>query len=427
MDNPFFSLVDDDGSLYGYSANGNTEIIAKGALDNTMQDPLIALHVGDKDDFDECGAWLNSAFGDGDKVRGWYHAEGKCDYEVGQTYKSVAYCESVDGGTTFDKSSFPQNQILTGMLPPTAGRTVGNGDHSVVVGDDGYYYVYFINWDDYGLCVARSSISSGGVPGSWWKYFQGEWSEPGLGGNATRIDGLVGSTVYKHTSGNLLSVGNGYGISLSFGANALSWKEVAAPLLYAERSQWDRTTNSTELIAYPAFVPAAGGTGPIANNFWLYYTYLEPGAIFSQRYLVRRSVTVSITSSPNNIQVGVELSRYRAGATTWVTTAVPLAGNFSYNQSLGYMLTAQYANTVPLYDCYIDDWQDYMLNNIDCRNYTGMTYLRHMGWVYASKQQHTSPLYRCWNVNTRKHSVSNQVDCEGNGYMEFILGWTLDR
>lgn len=37
------------------------------------------------------------------------------------------------------------------------------------------------------ICVARAPIESSGLPGSWKKYFNGEFSEPGLGGHDTPI------------------------------------------------------------------------------------------------------------------------------------------------------------------------------------------------------------------------------------------------
>ena len=86
-------------------------------------------------DFDYCGAWLNSAYTESDgTIRGWYHAEYMCDYSNGgQTYKSVAYVQSTDGGRTFQKVNYPNNQILTYNGGSITGQNAGEGDHSVVV------------------------------------------------------------------------------------------------------------------------------------------------------------------------------------------------------------------------------------------------------------------------------------------------------
>lgn len=37
------------------------------------------------------------------------------------------------------------------------------------------------------ICMARAPIESAGLPGSWKKYFQGDFSEPGLGGHDTPV------------------------------------------------------------------------------------------------------------------------------------------------------------------------------------------------------------------------------------------------
>lgn len=429
LDNPFFSLINNDGNLLGYTANAATKIIFKGNLDQPVQDPIKVIDEGPKENYDGCGVWLNSAIVDGDIIRGWYHAEHDCNYDIGQTAKSIGYCESHDGGFTFEKKGYPDNQVITGNIDFLAGTTVGNGDHSAILGDDGYYYIFYIDWDEYGHCVARSPVSSGGVPGTWTKYYNGAWSEPGIGGKCTGIWQLVGATVHTHVSGNLFSVGNGNGISLAFGKDPVTFKRLDVPILYADGSEWVRTSSSTELLSYPSLVPMGGGTGALDNSFWLYYSYVEPGHYFTDRYLVRRQVDIFKANETMDIsaQAGVELSRFTSGEKTWVTTTSPIHGNFSYDTSLGYILTAEYDNTVPLYDCYIDNWDDHMVHINRCDNTPGITFLRLMGWVYANRQPYTSPIYRCWNVDTLKHSVSKDINCEGNGYMEFMLGWTLDQ
>jgi hypothetical protein len=434
MDNPFFSL-NANGTLYGYSANGNTEIIAKGTLTSTIPEPApIALAGGEAGQFDSCGAWLNNVVVDGDVIRGWYHAETDCDYDNnGQTYKNIGYCESHDGGLTFTKPNYPNNQALTGSLPPTSALCVGNADQSVVDGGDGYYYMFFINWDNYGYCVARSSEK--GVPGSWTKYYEGTWSEPGLGGKATGIANLNSATIVRHTSGNLISVGSGPGISMSFGTDPLTWVHLAEPVLFNQAPlQWSRPA-PTELVGYPNFVPLDGGSGDIGDQFWLYYVYIQPGEDYAKRYLVRRQVTFTLDNDTSIApQAGVELSRYTSGARTWVTTTLPLPldASYVYADSMGYLLTTAYLGSIPIYDCYIPGWDDHMLStDINSCNSEGIALLRQLGWVYETEQPATTvatlPLYRCFNSQTNKHSVSHRTDCEENGSMEFILGWSMSE
>lgn len=41
--------------------------------------------------------------------------------------------------------------------------------------------------------VARTSVSDGGKPGTWFKYLNGAWDSPGLRGNSTALPGLEGA------------------------------------------------------------------------------------------------------------------------------------------------------------------------------------------------------------------------------------------
>jgi len=278
-------------------------------------------------------------------------------------------------------------------------------------------------------------VSSGGTPGTWTKYFNGDWTQPGLGGNATGIPYLLGATVYQmktiNQASNLVSVGSGNGITASFGNDPLNWRPLYDPLLYADGLQWSRTNTSTELISYPSFVTFDGSTGPIGDDFWVFYMYLEPGANYGSRYLVRRAVSMTFLQANQNTttpQGGVELSRYVSSPASWTTTALPISGGFTYDKSMGYILTASYPSSSLLYECYISGWSDHVLtlNRGDC-NSSGMIFLRTLGWIFTSAQPNTTPIYRCFNSNTNKHSVSFDSACEGNGSQEFVIGWTMNN
>jgi hypothetical protein len=65
-------------------------------------------------------------------------------------------------------------------------RFFGAGSFSGVVSPDGkYLYLYHHIWHPEQSCyitVSRSEISSGLGPGTWTRYYQDSWSQPGLGG-----------------------------------------------------------------------------------------------------------------------------------------------------------------------------------------------------------------------------------------------------
>jgi hypothetical protein len=96
---------------------------------------------------------------------------------------------SADYGLTWNIAG----PIITGTDPPAASKETGDSCVAIVHGEDGYDYAYCLHngghsWDGgYGF-IARA-ISSDLGPGKWKKYFDGEWSEPGVDGKSSKIDG----------------------------------------------------------------------------------------------------------------------------------------------------------------------------------------------------------------------------------------------
>jgi len=299
IDNPFFVLPSTGGML-GYTANQASYVMSGADVPGLALTGQVAIDKGTKGNFDECGSWLASAYQDVNIIRAWYHAEQSCDYATGTTNKSVAYAESYDGGKTFVKPNYPLNQILTGTGTPTEGQQTGLGDFTVVK-FNGYYYAYFINYSNpqqWAYGVARSKISDGGQPGTWLKYYNGDFTEKGLGGKASPLQNISGSSVYNLSNNTLVSVGgplsNG-GLYLSFSTDGVNWTKMSKPLLYFEDQNWNRSPSAKELYAYASLIPT-NGQQPLGNSFYLYYMYLNPGQDFTQRYLISRTVTLNMVS-----------------------------------------------------------------------------------------------------------------------------------
>ena len=62
--------------------------------------------------------------------------------------------------------------------------------------------------------AVRSLVTSGGVPGSWFKYYQGGWTEPGRHGRSTLLNNITGTSVHfrqldANTKGHFMVVGTG--------------------------------------------------------------------------------------------------------------------------------------------------------------------------------------------------------------------------
>ena len=107
---------------------------------------------------------------------------------------SIAMATSDDDGVTWSR----RGQILTS---PAITKTScddmvfhGNYSFSATVEPTGQYvYLWFSqgsdeSWDDGlgGLRIARAPLSSGLLPGTWEKWYQGNWTQPGLGGRASQ-------------------------------------------------------------------------------------------------------------------------------------------------------------------------------------------------------------------------------------------------
>jgi hypothetical protein len=124
----------------------------------------------------------------------YYHGEHqnpalpKLPGDVNGFYSSICVAISTDGGYTFAKLG----QILTSApvnFSATAPGHQGDGECSVTVDSTKQYLLCYYN-DHYGeqlgrgvqVCVARTPISSNGMPGSWMKYYNGSFQTAGLGG-----------------------------------------------------------------------------------------------------------------------------------------------------------------------------------------------------------------------------------------------------
>ena len=262
------------------------------------------------------GAWRDPATG---RLTALYHAEDQEDMPlipsgVPGYYSSIGCAVSDDDGTTFNKLG----QALTSQLPksPEGSSDQGIGEGSLLPDKTGKWLLCY--YTDHskasgrgiGLCVARSPIESAGLPGSWLKYYQGDFTEPGLGGKEELIlSGLRfgGAALTPHAQyvaeldryvmvfcvvvGKELGPGvaDKSGIYLSTSADGLKW----APPLQVLKSlviPWPKR----EMAFHPTLVVEEASADRLKGR--LYYCYShdfghEPPA--SPHYLVARDLEVT--------------------------------------------------------------------------------------------------------------------------------------
>lgn len=152
----------------------------------------VVLAPGRKGGFDDGYAGIGGVYRDGRRVFGFYHAEqflAKEPTPNAMMHWSVALAVSKDDGHSFEK----RGQILTYGRPTTTGRNIkGCGDIAVCPDQTGtYLYGYYTettkNERGVVICMARSKISDGLGPGTWKKFYNGEFTEPGLGGEDSPV------------------------------------------------------------------------------------------------------------------------------------------------------------------------------------------------------------------------------------------------
>lgn len=138
--------------------------------------------------------WIEATWVDDDgTLFGWYHYEpgGLCP-GTGLTAPKIGAMVSYDNGYSFQNLGF----VLESGDPLDCSAengyfAGGHGDFSVVV-DASHTYIYFV-YDNYGgdvsgqgVAVARMDFNNRFSPaGSVQKYYNGDFSEPGLGGRLT--------------------------------------------------------------------------------------------------------------------------------------------------------------------------------------------------------------------------------------------------
>ena len=432
LDNGFSVVPLPSGKWRGFSANGSSYAI-DGAEPWSMGGARSKiLDLGPPGSLSECGQWLNDTQLINGVLHGLIHWESACDYPAGQTHKTMAYGRSTDYGLTWQVLG----PIISSAKGPQPGQHTGEGDCQLVSGGDGFVYAYCLRPADNAYIVARAPAGQLG-PGHWTKYFNGGWSEPGVGGRATNL-GFFGLAAGRWLSENqvfVLTEDRWFkGLRLSFSDDKVSFRSLDEPLIPLDDTQWMRP-DPTELLAYPSVNSPKDGSSTVDGSFLLAHVYLEPGATFAERYLVIRDVTLWMSPSPASPQVGIALSRWHNAAQEdrWATTA-PVVSNFvsyTFDKALGYVLTKAHATlaTDKLEDC-VSSWPghpDHLLSVDGSCEAAGYTRLRTAGWVFKAAQANTSPLYRCYNATTQNHFASTRADCEGFGSKEQLLGYLLDN
>ena len=428
LDAPFSALKLPDGSFRGFSANATSYAIEGGSVQDMGGQRAAVLQPGAPGSDSECGRWLTSIARFGDKLLGLVHQERACDYAQGQTEKSMAIATSADDGLNWTDLG---TIISRGGAPETAGIT-GEGDCTMVNGADDYFYAYCLRNSDGQTIVARASAQN---LTDWRKYHDGNWNEPGLGGEATAI-GFVGPGAgFLKGLGWLATVTTDPwfgGVRLSLAKDKVSFVDLDEPLVTIDGSDWQRPA-ATDLIAYPSIINPDTGSNSVDLRFLLSYVYVPRGKGFDSRYLVEQEVSLSVGSRPLAVQAGLALTRWSDPTRhSYVTSTGPLTGDrLAYRRDaiVAYVLTRapEGIASVKLVECSSNrpGSPDQLLAEDGSCGAEGYTSERTSGWLFVTEQPGTVPVYLCSDVAAQTHFAASTLDCEGLGLNEALLGYGL--
>lgn len=147
------------------------------------------------DTYEHYPMWIEATWYDKerDELYAWYHYEDHSQCSE-LAIPSIGALKSEDGGRTFvdlgivlaagqEADCSMQNGFFAG----------GHGDFSVILNRRGnFFYFLFDNYagppETQGIALARMAFADRDHPvGKVWKYHNGRWREPGLGGNVTPV------------------------------------------------------------------------------------------------------------------------------------------------------------------------------------------------------------------------------------------------
>lgn len=254
-----------DGELFLFNSTGAGPILSRGfdQLSLVMEDrvQLSGKPIGPR--------WIEAVWQEPDgPLYAWYHEEHEnvCGAQR-PAQPHIGALISYDGGYSFTDLGI----VLRSPDPPDCSSqngyiSGGHGDFSVVLDREaGYFYFLFSTYGgpdvNQGVSVARMAFADRSRPvGQVWKYADGEWNQPGVGGRGTPIfpatknwqvpdtDSFWGPSVHYNTFLNtwvmLLNrscCSPGYpqeGIYISFNPDLANPQEWSAPAKILDGTWW---------------------------------------------------------------------------------------------------------------------------------------------------------------------------------------------
>jgi hypothetical protein len=237
------------------------------------------------------GKWLEATYRDSDGVLfGWYHNEPPppCSNDEHLSAPRIGAMFSRDEGMTWQDLGLVLEAPADSLNCQTKNFYFagGNGDFSVMLDlEKKYFYFFFGTYhaqiEEQGVSIARMNYADRFAPiGNVWKWRNGNWNEPGLGGRVTPIfnvvkdwhsaapDAFWGPSIHFNTSLNQ------YAIVMNRAVNTF-WQQEGIYISFsadlADPQSWtnpDRLPVETNGWAYPQFIGIEKGeTDKLAGRY----------------------------------------------------------------------------------------------------------------------------------------------------------------
>jgi hypothetical protein len=183
-----------DGELHVFTSTGTPLVTSAESQDNLEDGSPQEIVI--RPESKNLPMWIESVWQDDDgTLYAWYHHEpqGMCANSF-LTAPKIGALVSKDGGRTFQDLGI----VLASGDPADCSYkngffAGGHGDFSVIPDrEQRYFYFLFGNYGGdpatHGVAMARMAFEDRDKPvGAVWKYFSGDWNQPGLGGSITPL------------------------------------------------------------------------------------------------------------------------------------------------------------------------------------------------------------------------------------------------
>jgi hypothetical protein len=296
------------------------------------------LKPGPMGSFDNNYAGIGGIYNDKarNRVIGFYHAEDKEGLGVIEAngvqgfYATIGAAEAsmhdhafrkLGAAISADKPKLTQGRATDGS-PKESWLAQGVGDPTVCIDATGKYLLcYYVEWSNrqkrgVQICVARCPIETAGLPGAWQKYYQGAFSQPGLGGHDTPVvfaglgaDAYTPQVQYVREWERYVMV---FGIGVASEINARPLKPVQSGLYistskdgikWGKPFQIDRVfslvINTQECKVHPTLVISRTTKDKLTGQLLYGYTPRWPE---SPHHLGSCPITIELEKSENNLK-----------------------------------------------------------------------------------------------------------------------------